>query len=258
MDGPNEYSYVRQNPWSAFDPTGLGTVRIADKLKKVGGKLLSQADILLRSERKVINGRRVRLPRGHVPGKVFNPAGDLGKAYPKGVKFSKDGYPDFGPYAKRSNVNIGKVTGTSSDFTAANKKMKFDKTPDGMTWHHHENGTMQLVPTDIHKGVPHTGGAAIASASAKDIAVSGAAMFFPETVDAIGNGGSVVPAIVEDAVMTFTPVGDAVMINDMITPEKKKPEVQQVEINTGSMTLMRPLKNLNRDVDFKPLNTSDE
>jgi uncharacterized protein len=30
-----------------------------------------------------------------------------------------------------------------------------------LTWHHHQNGrTMQLVPTDLHEAVRHTGGVA--------------------------------------------------------------------------------------------------
>lgn len=34
--------------------------------------------------------------------------------------------------------------------------------PDGYTWHHHQDGTtMQLVPTDLHDAVRHTGWAAI-------------------------------------------------------------------------------------------------
>lgn len=37
----------------------------------------------------------------------------------------------------------------------------FDKTPEGYTWHHHQDEkTMQLVPADIHRKTGHTGGVA--------------------------------------------------------------------------------------------------
>lgn len=50
------------------------------------------------------------------------------------------------------------------DFTAANKAAGFDKTPDGYTWHHVNYnprtgyGDMQLVKTDVHSAVSHSGG----------------------------------------------------------------------------------------------------
>ena len=52
-------------------------------------------------------------------------------------------------------------------------------------------------------------------------------------------------------------VGDVLAVSEIITPNKKeqKPEVQKVEVNTGSMTLKRPLNKIKNDVDFKPLNT---
>ena len=34
------------------------------------------------------------------------------------------------------------------------------KKPSNMTWHHHQDTrTMQLIPTDIHNAVRHSGGA---------------------------------------------------------------------------------------------------
>ncbi|WP_369012136.1 HNH endonuclease [Erwinia pyrifoliae] len=35
------------------------------------------------------------------------------------------------------------------------------KKPDDYTWHHHQDsGYMQLIPTDIHAAIKHTGGIA--------------------------------------------------------------------------------------------------
>jgi hypothetical protein len=81
----------------------------------------------------------------------------------KPVKF-KDGYPDFSPYAKKK-VEIDMQGDHYYDFKKANKEAGFGDTshpPEGMTWHHHEDGvTMLLVPKDLNNQVSHTGGASI-------------------------------------------------------------------------------------------------
>jgi hypothetical protein len=44
----------------------------------------------------------------------------------------------------------------------ANNAAGFDKTPEGYTWHHVEDGQkMELLPEDMHKELAHTGGAAL-------------------------------------------------------------------------------------------------
>lgn len=44
-------------------------------------------------------------------------------------------------------------------FTKGNVK---SKTPDGLTWHHHQDvGKMQLVDEDVHRSFKHTGGMSI-------------------------------------------------------------------------------------------------
>jgi RHS repeat-associated protein len=101
-------------------------------------------------------------------GKIISASGKLitirnfklaGGKHPTGVPFDKDGFPDFSSYSKKS-VKI-KQTGKPQDFDEANRLAGYEKTPPGMTWHHHQDGTtMQLVPTDIHRAVGHTGGAA--------------------------------------------------------------------------------------------------
>lgn len=85
-----------------------------------------------------------------------------GKTHPSGVKFSKEGFPDFSPYTQ-AEVDLDGLTGNYRiDAKAANKASGFDRTPEGYVWHHVEDGrTMQLIPKDIHKAVRHTGGSAI-------------------------------------------------------------------------------------------------
>lgn len=100
------------------------------------------------------------------------------------VRFDRNGFPIFKEYArvklKRSLYKRSRET----HFRYANKKMyerickdkfyatKFTKsqklalkngeTPDGFTWHHHQNrGLMQLVKTGIHSKVNHKGGYSI-------------------------------------------------------------------------------------------------
>lgn len=87
--------------------------------------------------------------------------GSVASKYPKSVRFSKEGYPDFRPYAKKE-VTIDNLNGGAGDFYKANKEAGYDRTPEGYTWHHHEDGkTMLLVPTDLHSQVRHSGGASI-------------------------------------------------------------------------------------------------
>ncbi len=97
---------------------------------------------------------------------------ELLKNYPKGVKFTNKGFPDFSPYYKKykgknvevtlDKLNPGK-RGSNKDIREAIKKFKKEnpewKQPDGTTWHHIENSTkLQLVPSDIHDAVKHFGG----------------------------------------------------------------------------------------------------
>ncbi len=78
--------------------------------------------------------------------------------YPDGVPFNLQGFPDFSRYAIKK-VDIKYTGSRGKDFDAANKAAKLKTTPDNYTWHHHENKTtMQLVPTDLHDLVKHTGG----------------------------------------------------------------------------------------------------
>lgn len=75
-----------------------------------------------------------------------------------GIPFDKNGFPDFSSVSK-ADVQISQTGSRAGDFAAANKSAGFKSTPDGFTWHHHQDKkTMQLVPTDIHSKTGHTGG----------------------------------------------------------------------------------------------------
>lgn len=82
----------------------------------------------------------------------------LHQEYPNGVNFDAGGYPDFSPYATEI-VQIDMKGNYTTDYQDANQAAGFERTPEGYTWHHHQDGkTMLLVPTDLHAAVGHTGG----------------------------------------------------------------------------------------------------
>jgi RHS repeat-associated protein len=82
--------------------------------------------------------------------------------YPNGVDFKPNGFPDFSPYAVHRVPISGMQGDHYHDFNKANAAANLPSTPKGYTWHHNENGvTMELVPTDIHNAVKHTGYVAI-------------------------------------------------------------------------------------------------
>jgi hypothetical protein len=82
-----------------------------------------------------------------------------GEVHPvTGIPFKSTGYPNFSGVAK-VQVRIVQTGTRAGDFRAANAAAGLRKTPEGYTWHHHEDGTtMELVPRDIHAQTGHTGG----------------------------------------------------------------------------------------------------
>jgi len=83
-----------------------------------------------------------------------------GQTHPKtGVPFDSNGYPDFkAAGVVKAEVKITPTGSRAGDFAAANGASGFKRTPEGYTWHHHQDGrTMQLVPRDIHAQTGHTG-----------------------------------------------------------------------------------------------------
>jgi len=85
----------------------------------------------------------------------------LKQKYPDGIKYDAEGYPDFSPHALKS-VEIDMKGNYTTDYAKANAAAGYSETPDNYTWHHHQDKkTMQLVPTDLHRNVPHTGGVSL-------------------------------------------------------------------------------------------------
>lgn len=86
----------------------------------------------------------------------------MAKKYPDGVKFTKEGFPDFSPYSSKTVTVDGLQGDAYYDFIKANQVTGYKTTPKGFTWHHVEDGTtMMLVPSDLHSTVRHTGGASL-------------------------------------------------------------------------------------------------
>jgi hypothetical protein len=159
----------------AAGKAGAGIVRklvepLAEEAEKVGAKIAKT--VRKDSRGRIIPDGVERLPSGKLPanfeyaGKVYDGTKwtpKLAEKYPDGVRFTEDGFPDFKPYATHEVTFDPHFVGNhGSDFTDANRLAGLPEKPDGYTWHHHQDGrTMQLIPTDLHRGVPHAGGVAI-------------------------------------------------------------------------------------------------
>lgn len=90
-----------------------------------------------------------------------------------GFRFSPRGFPEFTPWVYeergvRADLRIPYQGDRSDDFRLCNDMMRDKlrksrwKQPRGYTWHHHEDvGRMQLIPSDLHNQVKHTGGVAV-------------------------------------------------------------------------------------------------
>jgi hypothetical protein len=74
------------------------------------------------------------------------------------IRYNRRGFPDFGKYVEK-RAFIRASGDRRQDFARANEIRGFRKTPEGYTWHHHQNmREMQLIPTKIHDAFRHTGG----------------------------------------------------------------------------------------------------
>ena len=106
-------------------------------------------------ERTVVGGPRPSRRARHL-------SGDIGNKYPNGWAFTREGFPDFSPYAV-TKVDMPDLTGNRRiDAALANQHAGLMSTPQVYSWHHVEDTeTMLLVPRDLHETVRHTGGAAI-------------------------------------------------------------------------------------------------
>lgn len=73
------------------------------------------------------------------------------------IPFDSQGFPGSSGVTTRT-VRVPHTGRHREDFAAANQAAGYQKTPLGMTWHHHQDGiTMQLVPEHLHSITGHTG-----------------------------------------------------------------------------------------------------
>ncbi len=149
MGGLNPYGYVHC-PTGWVDPFGLAG--------GVGNKGEPATLIQKVNGRNPINSKYA----GQVYPLELLPVEIRGK-YPHSVPFTHAGFPDFSRYSIK-NVKITPGNSRAVDFARADKLAGYNKQnprPSDYTWHHDkESGYMQLVPTDIHGAVRHTGGIA--------------------------------------------------------------------------------------------------
>jgi len=139
------------------------------KYEKSAEKFLSDLSNALSKRRDIvpekINGR---LPINYNnAGKVLNfslknkaKESQLIKKYGKGIKITNRGFPDFSKWSKK-NVRI-KLTGNRKKDSRAANNSSGASDGNGWTWHHNEDiGLMELIPSDLHGAIRHTGGYAI-------------------------------------------------------------------------------------------------
>jgi hypothetical protein len=140
----------------AFGTAGVGTV--ASRGSRVA-KEIDNAAAVPDTVRKV--GGRTPI-NGRYAGSAYPLPDDLAAKYAKGVTFRETGFPAFTPHREGHAVIDGLTGDNRVDAAVANKAVELDHTPEGWTWHHVEDGrTMELVPSDLHEAVRHTGGAAV-------------------------------------------------------------------------------------------------
>ncbi|WP_375332330.1 HNH endonuclease [Candidatus Tisiphia endosymbiont of Temnostethus pusillus] len=96
--------------------------------------------------------------------------------YPDSVMVDEKGLMRFEPYTftdkleRVYRIESDNLTGKRDmDSKIANEIMGIKENPEGYTWHHIEDGrTMIAIPTDLHKAIKHTGGAAVKRAEKKN------------------------------------------------------------------------------------------
>ena len=78
-----------------------------------------------------------------------------------GIPFNHALSPYFSRYSIK-NIRIELGSSRNVDFARVDSAVGYgpeNPRPEGYTWHHHQDsGYMQLVPSDIHDAVRHSGG----------------------------------------------------------------------------------------------------
>jgi RHS repeat-associated protein len=188
VDGPNVYCYVVQNPWSAFDPTGLSGKFLLKLFAKTGRSAVRYGDdgVAIIGDRTAVSYLNTHV-REYV-GKTYTHKVN-GRDYD--VKIKPSGFIDFSKWRHKGiHVEIDMVGDWKKDFDAADIKAGIN--PDyrkahGLTWHHNEDlKTMELLPSELQSpgmgGLLHVGGAKIIEQAKKEGLLSmGMAIVAPST-----------------------------------------------------------------------------
>lgn len=147
-------------------------------------------------------------------------AQESGKAY--NVPISKEGFVNF------SEHRVDKVDITMSGDSKIDMKLADEKygkpRPDGYTWHHNENGTtMELVPSELNNGMPHTGGNAVTKAMIRKADTKGLAVvagiiasaIVPNTMSATGSEESSTSRTMQAGIADLVNLADP-MVQDVL------------------------------------------
>jgi hypothetical protein len=133
--------------------TGVAVTRGARVAKVIEKGTPPPSTVLKVGDRNPINSRYA--------GQKYPLPDDLAAQYPKGVTFRETGFPEFTRYKEADAVIDGLSGDIRIDERLANNAAGLPSKPEGWTWHHVEDGrTMELIPSDLHNAVRHTGGAA--------------------------------------------------------------------------------------------------
>ena len=173
VDGPNDYTYVRQNPWSAFDAHGLNAALTALKnVAKNTGRLAGSSikNFKFAGKGKITPAKLRASGSGVDPGRLSRIEKKYGKDF--GPEYDEAGRISFPSEATNGKVNS--PFGGSGDKGAAWSKYKqdlisehgkekgmdlFTSARDNFDMHHtYDDGVFQLVDRDVHKAYAHTGG----------------------------------------------------------------------------------------------------
>jgi len=217
IDGPNLYAYVRQNPWSKFDPEGLKGKKV-EKLKEAYRKATGRG---VRHEK--FAGRTVTSETLAKETKIGRDKIDAVKRYerdhgPVSIQYDNNAQPDFSAH-KVADANIGMFSRSDSgrDIDKAWKSVESQFSRDEVaqlrqthSWHHTaEDGRLELVPTALNDAFGHTGGAAFARSGIFDKAT------------AIGAAGLGFVSSTADAAMSENPSGENIangVARDVLKP----------------------------------------
>jgi A nuclease of the HNH/ENDO VII superfamily with conserved WHH len=140
--------------------TGLSRLQNMARLVRSGPTAAERASALARS-RRLLGGKNPI--NAKYAGREFPLRTQLRKSYPRGVRFSDSGFPQFHPHSiKTVRIDVVSPTTRARDFKLANEAAGLTRTPKGYVWHHAEDGrTMELIPRDLHQPVRHTGGVSV-------------------------------------------------------------------------------------------------